>query len=140
MAIAGMTPWYARSVPIELDPRAEAAGTAHGGRLAHVAGSVEQRDAVQDGDARPPAERLDQAGPEAARGHPALEVGRLDVARPVAVLERAYDLARALADRVAILAESGHVDRGGERGDFVAGHPDAEVPARDVEPLEPCVV
>src|SRR4029450_133872 len=73
-------------------------------------------------------------------GAGALHGRLLDLTLPVLGLEAADQLARALAHRIAILAERVDVDRLGEIADLGALHADAEVSPSDAEALHPGLV
>src|SRR5262245_3804069 len=125
------------------DPGPEAAGAAHGHRLAKVARRMKERDAAQHAGPRTAGERLDDllgAAAKCALGRRLLHGGPRDLTAPVAVLEPGDDLARSAPDGVAILAQRREVDGAREIGHLGRRHADAEVPPRDREPLGPRVV
>src|SRR5919109_1460269 len=102
-------PTNARSltIPAPSHSGAETARGSHGDGLAHVSGGVHERDGAQHGG--PGAarhhlrERLGSAAQAAVCRRP-LDGVRLDPPLPILRREAANDLARAMADRVAILA------------------------------------
>src|SRR5260370_6341833 len=90
------------------DPGPEAARGPDGGRLAHVAGGVEERDRAQQRGARPAREALGERlgpRPEGARGGGPLDRVGLQPPVPVPGPEGRGCLARAVPQRVPVLSE-----------------------------------
>src|SRR5438874_942752 len=103
------------------DSRAEAAGAAHGHRLAEMSGGMEQGDAAQHRRPRPPGKDLHHLLGPAAEGAVArglFERRCRQLAAPIAVLEAGDDLARAPPHGIAILAQGGQIDRARELADL----------------------